>query len=160
MTCHECELLLADGRAPEEHLRVCPDCRAFAAELRDNAAALISMRDEPLVEQALACNGGFSRRSRTPIWIAAAAAALLVLGFAALRPHKPAQVIAPSPQVIASLPLAVPEISAPVPVQIQKLRRRVPERVPEPQETMLVKMLTPDPDVVIYWLVEPKEKSE
>lgn len=158
MTCHECELLLADGRAPEEHLRVCPDCRAFAAELRENAAAFSAMRDESVGQVANLRR--LAKPARTPIWIAAAAAAVLVLGFAALRPHKPAQVIAPSPQVIASLPLAVPEISAPVPVQIQKPRRRVPERVPEPQETMLVKMLTPDPEVVIYWIVEPKEKSE
>jgi hypothetical protein len=32
--------------------------------------------------------------------------------------------------------------------------------VPEHEEAMLVKMLTPDPDVVIYWIVEPKEKAE
>ena len=95
MICRECELLLAGeirSAAVEEHLRACPDCRALAGELQENAAALSAMREEEfVVEQALACNGGFSPRRY--LWIGAAAAALLLLAFGLSR--KPAP-IAPS----------------------------------------------------------------
>ena len=161
MICRECELLLAGeirDATVEEHLRGCPDCRALAGELRENEVALSAMREEELVvEQALACNGGFSPRRY--LWIGAAAAALLLLAFGLSR--KPAPIV--PPQQMARRP--VPETPQPLPPLPAKADRRVHNRPRVPIETaqaepLLVKMLTPDPDVVIYWLVDPKEKSE
>ncbi|HEY6340988.1 MAG TPA: hypothetical protein VIY49_05815 [Bryobacteraceae bacterium] len=145
------------GEEIEAHLRMCPDCRALAGELRENAVALSAMHDEelPVVELASACNGGFSRR-----WAAVAAAAALTLLAIALPWHRKAAVIVPpSAPVVAAAPAPSPEIVAAAP--IRKPRRKVARpKPPQPEETLVVRMLTPDPDIVIYWIVEPKEKSE
>ena len=165
MTCRECELLLGDtpyGAAVEQHLDTCPDCRALARDLRENAVALSAMgAEEYVLEHAPV------RPPRPGVWIGAAAAAVvLLLALPSLWPRKSAPVAAPPPplpQVAASL-AQVPVLTAAAPVlalaRPRKTRPRKPEPVPEPEETMLVKMLTPDPDVVIYWIVEPKEKAE
>jgi ferric-dicitrate binding protein FerR (iron transport regulator) len=114
MTCEEWERRLADEPDSEvlEHLAVCSSCRALAAELEANAAALRAMGAEVL-----------QARSRRRRWIPAVAAALLVLTIAGARiwPQRP-----------------------------QPVRVR-------PQKTLMVKMLTPDPNVVIYWLIETKQ---
>jgi hypothetical protein len=160
MKCEDCELRMAEfdfGEQIEAHLRICPDCRALAGELRENAVALSVMHDEelPVVERASACNGGFSRR-----WAAVAAAAALALLAIALPWHRKAAVAPPlSPPAVAATPVPAPEVMAVTP--IRKPRRKVAKpKPPQPEETLMVKMLTPDPDVVIYWIVEPKEKSE
>ena len=162
MICRECELLLAGeirNTAVEEHLGACPDCRALAGELRENAVALSAMREEELVvERGLKPPLQAKARSTWPIWIGAAVAALLLLAFGLSR--KPAP-IAP-PQVARQL---VPETPQPLPpppakaIQPARQRPRVPVQTAR-AEPLMVKMLTPDPDVVIYWLVEPKERSE
>jgi hypothetical protein len=166
MTCRECEPLLAEnafGAELEEHLAACLDCRALAEELQENATALSAMRDEALpVEQALARNGGFNRRTRPVIWIGAAAAAVLLLTTASLWPRK-APVVAPlpPPQVAVSLPdVSVLAVAAPALARPRKARPQKPKPELAHEESVLVKMLTPDPDVVIYWIVGPKEKAE
>jgi anti-sigma factor RsiW len=162
MTCRECELLLAGeirNGAVEEHLRACPDCCAIAAELRENAVALSAMREEEIaLERGLKSPLQAKARSTSNIWIGAAAAAVLVLAFGLSRRPAP---IAP-PQVARQV---VPETPPPLPPLPAKSAWPVRKKPPVPVETaqaepLLVKMLTPDPDVVIYWLVEPKERSE
>jgi len=157
MTCRECELLLAEGADCEEHLRVCSGCHAFAQELRENAAALGEMgAEEYVLEHAPA-------RGRPPgIWIGGAAAAMLLLALAPLWPRKPAlPFIAPPPVRIASSLPMLPLVAAASPlVRFRKVRQAQPKPESVREETMLVKMLTPDPDVVVYWIVEPKEKAE
>jgi hypothetical protein len=159
LKCEDCELRMAEfdfGAEIEAHLRVCADCRGLAEELRENLTALHAMRDEEFtVEQTLVCNGGFSRR-----WAAVTAAAALALLAISLAWHRKAPVVAPpSPPVVAAAPPPAPEIVAVAP--IRKHRRKIAKpKPPQPEETLMVKMLTPDPDIVIYWIVEPKEKSE
>jgi hypothetical protein len=161
MTCQECELALAeDVSAPgvEAHLRDCPDCRALAADLRQNAEALQSMRFDPVPAQLRL------RRGQGWIW-AAAAAVVLAAGLAALRLH-------PVPQEAAKVELPAPnprvsgQVHAPVPAPVlpvaraRKPPRRVsPAQIKAREEPLLVQFLTPDPDIVIYWLVEPKEEG-
>ena len=165
MTCRECELLLAEGAECAEHLRVCAQCRWLAGELLENAAALNAMRDEEFsLEQASAYKAAFSLRPRPAIWIgAAAAAAVVLLALPSLWPHKSAPVIAPLPPlpVTATVPeLPVLAAAAPALVQPRKTHRQKTKPEPVNEETMLVKMLTADPDVVVYWIVDPKEKAE
>jgi len=161
MICRECELLLAGeirSAAVEDHLRACRDCRALAGELRENAVALSAMREEELVvEQALACNGRFSPRRY--LWISAAATAAVLLLLFGL-PRKPPPIV-PS-EVVRQFVPEQPQPLPPLPAKAVRPARKRP-RVPvetSQAEPLLVKMLTPDPDVVIYWLVGPKEKSE
>jgi hypothetical protein len=180
LTCRDCELRMAEfdfGEKIEAHLRSCPDCRALAGELRENAVALSAMREmegglQPARRFSAAferrrfsaaferrrfslAEGGFSRR-----WAAVTAAAALTLLAIALPWHRKADVVVPPfAPVVAAAPAPAPEILAVAP--IRKPRRRVAKpKPPQPEETLMVRMLTPDPDVVIYWIVEPKEKSE
>ena len=171
MTCQECELRLAEGEfgaAVEDHLLECAECRALAAELRENAIALAAMREDELSGGA-----GFSPRTsvrpiRPQVWIAAAAAALVLLTIGLPR-HRRETPLPPAP-VVAAVPAPAPVVAASAPVAAAVTRKRthrtatVRERVPpkpaQPEETFMVKMLTPDPDVVVYWIVEPKEKAE
>jgi hypothetical protein len=162
MNCRECELQLAAGEAVDGHLLECAECRAFAEELRENATALTAMREDPVVEQALACNSGFSRRSRSRIWIpAAVAAGLILLALALPRHRERAAPPAPAP-VLAALPEPAPAIAAPIATAlVRKKRRQIAKPKPTaPEEELMVKMLTSDPDVVVYWIVEPKERTE
>jgi hypothetical protein len=184
LTCRDCELRMAEfdfGEKIEAHLRICPDCRGLAEELRQDTIALAAMREEelpwverlefphfaqlgwarwwhrlqPVRARISSLAGGFSRR-----WAAvAAAAALALLAIGPPWHRKAAVVVPPSAPVVAAAPAPAPEIVAAAP--IRKPRRSVarPE-LPQPEETLMVKMLTPDPDIVIYWIVEPKEKSE
>jgi anti-sigma factor RsiW len=123
MTCQECELFLAQNEisgAVEEHLRGCPECRALYEDLRANALALESLRNEELPRVAVKT----PRRRRVYPWVAAAAAAAMFL-----------------------LIFFVPRNPPPV-------RPAVSRVVNEPAPPLKIKMLTPDPDVVIYWLIE------
>jgi hypothetical protein len=164
MTCQECELRLAEGECGagvEDHLRECAKCRALAEELRENSIALAAMREDSVVEQALASNGGFSPRRRPRIWIPAAVAAALVL-LALGLPRRRREVPPPPVPVVAAAPAPTLVEDASVgAAAARKPRRRPVEPEPaQPEETFMVKMLTPDPDVVIYWIVEPKERAE
>jgi hypothetical protein len=185
LKCEDCELRMAEfdfGEEIEAHLRICGDCRGLAEELRQDTIALAAMREEELPwEERLEfphfaqlgwarwwhrlqpvrarissrADGGFSRH-----WAAVTTAAALALIAIALPWHRKAAVVAPpSVPVVAAALAPAPEIVAVAP--IRKPRRNVarPEP-PQPEETLMVKMLTPDPDIVIYWIVEPKEKSE
>jgi hypothetical protein len=167
MTCRDCEVQLADGALngeAEDHLRICAQCQALAAELRENAIALASMRDEELVEQLSVRNASFSRRPRRPIWIGAAAAGILLLALASLQPrHSTPAIASPiSNEVAIDLPQppAPALIAAITPDRRAEPRRLKPPAQPLHEETVLVKMLTPDPDVVVYWIVDNKERAE
>jgi hypothetical protein len=136
MTCSACELLLGQDKRNdernsevEEHLRACPGCRALDRELAANALALESLRSDELPPVEIRVP-----RRRWPYgWVAAAAAiAALAIGTTIPRPQ--------APPVIAPAPPGPPP--APAKTRAEK---------PQP---LKIKMLTPDPDVVIYWLID------
>jgi hypothetical protein len=150
MTCQECELLLAAGGGAPDHLAACAACRALREDLRANAEALVAMRDEALVTPQV-------RHARAGWAWAAAAAAAIVLALALSRteyrppvPVEPVMRRAPSP---APGPPARPERDP--------LRGPAspPHRTALKEESapLLVKILTDDPDVVVYWLIDAKE---
>jgi hypothetical protein len=83
----------------------------------------------------------------------------------------PAPTIAPIPSANTELIVEPPQaMSPPAPVEhgpLRLARSDVSNRGPEtgisllaPTEPMTVKILTDDPDVVIYWIVEPKGDKE
>jgi hypothetical protein len=153
MTCQECELLLAQNEIDQEvdaHLAGCPNCRLLADELQANALAFRAMGQEVMPAPV-------PHRPAHPWWkwSSAAAAVVITLGAAwwASRPAKPPQIVSIDVKVTGVAPKAeVPYVKAEIP---QTLTPRV---IPAVQiahaEPLRVKMLTPDPDVVIYWLVD------
>jgi hypothetical protein len=162
MTCQECQIELfedAPGREALIHMGECDDCRTLAREIRFNADALASLQGEELAAKPFV----YPRRSFRPIWgLAAAAALVLGLGLPRLFDREVPAIPEVTPPVIQAkveLPVPAPEITKRTQAPVRRLKPRPePETalpVEEPAQPLLVKMLTPDPDVVIYWLIDP-----
>jgi hypothetical protein len=127
MTCEVCELLLAQDEAS-------PEAQAHVAGCPDCRS--LAMR---------------IRRGH-PWWKWSSPAAALILtstaAWFASRPAKPPQIVSVDVNVtgivqgdkVTPVPSKIPETLTPVAYA----------------EPLTVKMLTPDPDVVIYWLVDAK----
>ena len=150
MKCEECELLLAQDEmssAVEAHLAGCARCRSLAAELQANAHALRSLGEEVMPPVAMPKRGIPWWR-----WSSAAAALIITLGAAwwASRPATPPHIVSVDVKVTGVVPKAeVPYVKAEIPEKL------APAIVPVVnKEPLRVKMLTPDPDVVIYWLID------
>ncbi len=158
MTCQECELLLADGEAggsAEDHLLVCAECRALEKELAANALALGALRDDELPGMRMPERRPAVARFAGTWMSAAAAAALFALIAHQVAQWKPIVETTPRPRLVTETLTVRPE-EPPRPVSKLPVRRKpvaAPRGVPA-VEPLLVKMLTPDPDVVVYWLVD------
>ena len=164
MTCQECQIELfedAPGRDALIHVAECEGCRDLAREIRANAEALAALRGEEFAAKP------FVRPRRFPwVWGVAAAAAL-VLGIWLPRLFERQVIVAP--EVIPAVAEVQVEPPAPEPAITKRTQpvRRVKARptpqevlpVEEPAQPLMVKILTPDPDVVIYWLIDP-DKGE
>lgn len=154
MTCQEFELALGREESSAEvdaHLETCSACRELASEMRANSEALWSFSSEALPSVRGAVMAAI-RRPTPMIWEwVLAAAALLALTLGVSRMWRVEQMSMPR------IPVAVApqfEIPAPQPIAAPKpVRRKNPP-------ALTVKMLTSDPDVVIYWLIETKEGTE
>jgi len=152
MKCEECELLLAQGEsgaAVEEHLSACPACRSIAEELCANASVLEGLQNEELPRMEVA----LLRRQRRKVYpwvIGVAAAAALALGM--LLPRRAAAPVRPAPRVAATVPQK-PEVATP-PAQVAEAPPAPVRSRPQKLQPLKIKMLTPDPDVVIYWIVD------
>ena len=155
MTCQECELLLAQNEIDPEvdaHLAGCPSCRSLADEVQANAHAMRAMGEEIILVAPVRL------RPSQPWWkwTSAAAAVIITLGAAwwASRPAKPPHMLSIDVKVRGVVPKAeVPYVKAEIP---EKLSGKVPIVLVANTEPLKVKMLTPDPDVVIYWLIDSK----
>jgi hypothetical protein len=149
MTCQECELALASEESVagvDEHLAACAACGKFAVELQSNAGAMLEFASEPMP--------ALQRPQRQQLGWWAAIAAIVILGFvsswAILRsPQRSTISSPPVPQMTSALGTSQPQ-SPSTPVSHRKVRRSQKARKPE---ILQVKMLTDDPDVVIYWQV-------
>lgn len=145
MTCSQCELRLAEGGALDsatlEHLRECPECRAMQQDLAENALALSALREVTIPVRA--------KRSFPWLSFAAAAAIAAIVLVQAWQfksaPPKPLRLQAERPEEITVA------IKAPPPAILTQARQA------KAKEPLKIKMLTDDPDVVIYWLVDSQE---
>ena len=145
MTCAECELLLAGGgemdAAALEHLCECAECRALQQEFAGNAQALAAMREVTLPARP--------KRSIPWLSIAAAAAIAAIVSLQMWQfkptPPRPLRLQAERPDEVTVA------IKAPPPAILTQARQA------KAKQPLKIKMLTDDPDVVIYWLVDSQE---
>ncbi len=173
MNCRDREeriALYAGGDLPREeaaetegHLQDCANCRQFVAALRERAAWMREAHEElPATADFAAMRAGvlerLERRRRPFLWrlawaggLAATAAMLLLIW------HSPrSEPAPPAPQVAAveKPPVQAVENSLPRPARRRRPRQRL--RGHEMPQPLLVKLITDDPDVIIYWIVDPK----
>ena len=147
---------LSQGEAPqvESHVAACEACHTFANEMREYRAALAELRQAPPMSVRAAVMERLSRPQRNWMWLwkpAAAGFAAAAAGFVVWLQGLDTR-IPPPP--------AAPVVRAAVPREALEFAPRPKPRVvaqpkPEPpqtHETFTVKLMTDDPDVVIYWL--------
>jgi hypothetical protein len=165
MSCGRFESLIAldvEGDLPARratrlarHLEGCAGCRQFAEEMRESQAwwKLLKLEAPPA---SVVADVRWPKPGRTRHWPwmswapLAATAGLLLAVMAPLISRRPE--LAPPKLEIAMRnvePPTMPAARAKAPV---RKRRRAPKAEP-----LLVKLVTDDPQVVIYWLVEQKE---
>ncbi len=181
MRCREWEERIAlraggdlDDQAVERHLQECAECREFAAGLRESLELLRGTHAEEIPAAAFtAVRARVMARLARPWWKRAwvyAAAAVVLLAAAGIGWHRPGR----APDVGQALPPANQQPSGgaghrlsppvigwqakpPAPHRVRlagdKKRSPAPHR---PAETILVKIETGNPDVVIYWIAETK----
>jgi hypothetical protein len=133
----------------------------LSEDMRANSEALRAMGSETLLigsvrHRVLDRIGG----SRRIVWAAAlAAAAVIVVMFGVVRSVSPERV--PPPQV--NYTAGKPKIELPAvekPRFVARAPRRAPVQLAAKSEPLVVKMLTDDPDVVIYWLVNGENERK
>jgi hypothetical protein len=168
------DLSPAEQAALDAHLSTCETCRKFGAEMGVQSVALRGLANEP-VETAplkqLVMAAVRPRRMRPVAWIAAAAAALLLIVFVANRPKKPEIAITQPPRPPMervqpgdqSRPVDKPQLvekpQPQTPVEVAALKPKpIPERSArlrneKQSRDTVITFVTDDPDVVIYWLV-------
>jgi anti-sigma factor RsiW len=157
------DLQAAEAAEVERHLGDCPGCQVFASGLKDSLEVLQGAHREPIAPAHFAAVRARVMAelegARQPWWrkawvyglVAAAVALVLVL---APRPAAPVH-----PRQIAVRPVP-PEVPAPAPVVAKVVhaarRRRSHPAVfhSDPGSPIVVKLLTDDPDVVIYWITD------
>jgi anti-sigma factor RsiW len=156
----ESDLTAGEGRRVELHLEACRGCREFAADLRESQAALKSLRSDFVKEAVFEeVRAGVLRNLSTPqragVWPRYVIAAMLLMGLGAgwLWLTQPAATLDVQPRaaVIASPPLVamVPPLRV-RPARVWRRRTRPAFK----SEPLVVKMITDDPQLVIYWLVD------
>ena len=182
MNCQECELALAGeernlvvDQHVAAHMAKCSACHKFALELRENSEALRAFAMESMPglkvsprELPGGAPGHQHGRQHVAWW--AAVAAVLALGFVSswamltsrsslsrVLPGPSARIVVPAgaqaapvgpwPATRSTAPLK----TVPAPIRHRALSRSQPKDEPH---ILQVKMLTDDPDVVIYWQIE------
>ena len=161
----ENDLAEAEVRAVESHLAGCDGCRKFAAKMRESQAALKALRtefvdDAVLLQVRTEVLSAASHRHRVVAWPRYAIAAGLVLallaGWMVRRQTANTLVGVQSVHAILPAPLTQPVVRPHQPkVLVARVRRRPRQKAPRfKSEPLVVKMITDDPQVVIYWLVD------
>lgn len=154
------DLRAEEAAETARHLASCAPCREFADGVRQSLAMLRAAHDQPIPEAHLAAVRArvlqHVEQPRRPsfrwAWIGglAAAAVLVVLAVHSRR--------VPPPQVTLALP-PVPQTPVVLPAPVARPsphKRSAPSylsRKPRPpQKPLMVKLITDDPNVVIYWI--------
>lgn len=148
----------AEAAAVDSHLNTCPACRLVAEETRA-CAGVLRDSDYAGVRARVLSKVGSSRRAFWT-WAAAAtvaaASVLVFLGTPAPKPEPlPVRAIATPPAPPIAFPAAIPAA--------RHIRRAAMRRVTRHKVTsvaaakpetkpLVVKLLTDDPNVVIYWI--------
>ncbi len=156
----ESDLPESEQHLVEAHLATCHGCREFAADIRESQAALKELRmdfveESDLQEVRAEVLSYLSAPRKTAAWPRYAIAAMLLAGLWAGWLWRARTAVLPEVLPRAAV-IAPPELAA-VPVQrVHTARVSRPHRQTAPvfqAEPLLVKIVTDDPQVVIYWLV-------
>jgi hypothetical protein len=165
MTCSECQIEIFEqelGRDALVHLTECEECRALDREVRLNSEALASMREDVMPVRA--------KRATKPwhwgVAVAAAAVAAFVLSFQTaeeLTGPTPTTIVTklPEPEVTVPVVASLPGTTIPSPpllfpkMQLPAPPEGVPRVVEAEPQPLVVNLVSDDPDVVIYWLIDP-----
>ena len=151
-----------DAKSVERHLAECVECRQFAGGLRENLALLREIHEEPLVPAHFAAVrtgvlGEIERRRATVWrwgWAAGLTTAVLALVVAIpiwRRPELP-----PPPVLVALASPSAPAVErVEVPVRPRVTLRRVQPAAVK-MEPLVIKLVTDNPDVVIYWIADKR----
>jgi anti-sigma factor RsiW len=144
----------------ERHLAECAGCQLFASGLKASLELLRDAHEDALNPAHFAAVRSRVvaqlERERRPFWrrawvygLAVAAAALLLA--IAVRPSR---FVVPRPPEVAMI--HPPAVAIPVPPPRPPRTTRKPRPKVEPREPVLVRLVTDNPDVVIYWISETK----
>jgi anti-sigma factor RsiW len=164
------DLPAAEAAEVERHLGDCPGCQVFASGLKESLHLLQGIHQEEIAPahfaavraRVIAELEGSLRPWWRKAWVyglaaAAAAALILMLAWHPAAPMQPRRmaVQAPPPQQIEVTPPApvVPRVTKAH--HVRRRRTQPPAALPaEPGPPIVVKLLTNDPDVVIYWITD------
>ena len=156
----ESDLTETDGRLVESHLETCHGCRDFAADIRESQSALKELRVDFVEESALhevraEVLYGLSISRKSTAWPRYAIAAMLLAGLWAGWLWRARTAALPEVQARAVMIAPPPFVAVPA-QRVRTARVTRQHRQPAPafqSEPLVVKMITDDPQVVIYWLV-------
>jgi hypothetical protein len=172
------DLMPHELRVLKSHLAECAGCAMRAARLQESQALLRGLADEPFEPAALDVirRGVFAKIQgptavTVPIWRWAFGGATLLFTAGLLWVH-----FSPRPGYLRRLPASAP------PANVEQARQMAPRPAPDTRVTaqhrrarrpraakpvitasrqpLLVKFLTDDPDVVVYWIVEEVQAGE
>ena len=172
------DLTPVEAKEVERHLAECPGCQVFASGMRDSLKVLRDAHREGVTEAALAAvrTRVWSELAprRRPLWrspwVYGLAAAALLLAMVWMRPAGPRRrVEAPAKQIAIAPPPPAPEpVVERAPVRVVRVGARARRRhlakpagpplvaVSPDEKPLVVKMVTEDPDVVIYWITDTR----
>jgi len=154
MTCQDCELALGDDQmtaAVAGHLRACPACSQLFEDLRANAEVFQSMSTEQMPPLNARVRVG---RPVLPAAIGAfalAAAAAFAMVFVAPT-HE--EKLPPVHYALAPMKFEMPPMRAATPPHRAVARKPAPATQP-----LMMKILTDDPNVVIYWQMDAEQEG-
>jgi len=135
-----------------------PELQQLLSQLRDEPAPFPSVS-----AGVLAHVERYQRRRSRSLWTGLAATAALVFMTLAIRPAWRVEPM-PAPRFAAVKPPAFihnpPSVAATRPVGRPRRVTPRPRQLPFETETLTVKVVTDDPDVVIYWIVEGQGESQ
>jgi anti-sigma factor ChrR (cupin superfamily) len=134
----------------ESHLSGCAECRAFLDQMNQS---LLLIREETVDWSAVEVMHQRTMSALQPprfhIWRYAAAVVLVMGGLASWRSQAPVTVPPPPAIPVAvAQPKMLPLPAVPVATRAKNVRKA------GKHETMVVKLQTDDPDVVIYWITD------
>ncbi len=151
----------------ERHLGECPGCQVFSSGLREARELLLEMHRDPVSPAHFAAVRARVlaelERQQRPFWrrgwafgLAAVAAALLIL--LAVRPGPTAHrnSSAPLEPVASDRPDTAGVTGTQPAIPAAPHKRRVPAKKEQPGEPVLIRVVSDDPNVVIYWIADTR----
>jgi hypothetical protein len=151
------DLAPVEVQAVERHVEECAGCQMLLSGLRQSLGLLLEAHGEPVEAAHFAAvrarvlaelERGRARAWRFA-WMYAMAAAVVLLAVT-MWPRTEQRLVLHVPHAPTAPAVAKVVVKAPLPQR----------QVTEPSETVLMKIETDNPDVVIYWIAETKGETK